>query len=268
MTSALPAVHASSLPVWAEPGQPPLSLRVGAATGSAPGKLNEDFYGIATPPQDPDDPGRQRSGQRGIVLALADGISANGSGRFAAETTVRTLLEDFYATPIGWTTSIALHRLVDAANGWLAAENRRRPELGGPVAALSAMVVRNNRYFLAHIGDTRVYRLRGKVLVQLTVDHTWPRRDMRHVLKRAVGLDTHLVADYSDGELRAGDVFLMLTDGVWDVLGEATLREHACAADDPQQLASTLVDRALGQQAAYMGRNDATAVVVAVHRAG
>jgi protein phosphatase len=232
-----------------------LRVRIGCASGAPPGKLNEDFYGIASPAGRP---------EQGLVLGVADGISSSGAGRAAAEMSLRTLLQDYYGTPPHWSTSVALDRLLAAANDWLDADNRRRPETGGAVAALSIVVLRSNHYYLAHVGDTRVYRLRGAVLKQLTIDHTWPRRDMRHVLKRAVGLDSHLVVDFADGEVRSGDTILLVSDGVWDVLGDrqlrATLHEEASA----QAAAARLVEQALTQQASYMGRNDATAMVVAV----
>lgn len=252
-------LDAAPLRIWAGPELPPLALRVGCASGAVCGKSNEDFFGVAR---------SDGAREHGIVLAIADGISPNGSGRLAAELSVRTLLHDFYSIPSNCSASLALHRLLQAANDWLAAENRGRPALGGAVAALSVMVLRSNRYYLAHVGDTRVYRRRGAVFKQLTADHTWPRRDMRHVLKRAIGLDSHLVADFADGELRAGDSFLLVSDGVWDVLGEARLEAVLREQVDPQLGADRLVQEALAHQAAYIGRNDATAVIAAVSDAG
>ena len=85
-----------------------------------------------------------------------------------------------------------------------------------------------------------VYRRRGGVFKQLTTDHTWERSDMRHVLKRAVGLDSHLVADYTDGELIPGDVFLMASDGIWEVLGERIIREIMEGGTSTQSIAGEL----------------------------
>jgi protein phosphatase len=227
----------------------------------APGKPNEDFVGLVCPAE------RDLS-VRGAVVALADGVSANGAGRAAAETAARSLLADYYATPADWSVAVALDRVLRAASDWLAAENNRRPSIDGVVAAVSGLVLRRREYFLAHVGDTRVYRLRGSLLEQLTTDHTWPRRDMRHVLKRAVGLDTHLVVDYARGELLPGDTFLMASDGVWDVLGDRDLEQVLRSEPDTQRAASTLVERAGAHQAGYMGRNDASAVVLRIDAGG
>lgn len=236
-------------------------MRAGWASVGAPGKPNEDFVGLVCPAE------RDLS-VRGAVVALADGVSANGAGRAAAETAARSLLADYYATPADWSVAVALDRVLRAASDWLAAENTRRPSIDGVVAAVSGLVLRRREYFLAHVGDTRVYRLRGSLLEQLTTDHTWPRRDMRHVLKRAVGLDTHLVVDYARGELLPGDTFLMASDGVWDVLGDRDLEQVLRSEPDTQRAASTLVERAGAHQAGYMGRNDASAVVLRIDAGG
>jgi protein phosphatase len=155
-----------------------------------------------------------------------------------------------------------------AANEWLWAQHGRWPDHDSVVAAVSVLVLRDRRYYLAHVGDTRVYRLRGSLFQQLTTDHTWQRRDMRHVLRRAVGLDSHLVVDFADGDLEDGDTFLMATDGVWEVLGDASMIEilrHRL--DQPEAAAGALVDAAQRHQAAYMGRNDATALVFRIRSA-
>jgi hypothetical protein len=68
----------------------------------------------------------------------------------------------------------------------------------------------------------------------------------------------------ADGELVAGDMFLMASDGVWEVLGETTLRELAASGGETRQIADEPTRRSVRNQAQYMGRNDATAVVAAV----
>jgi protein phosphatase len=200
-----------------------------------------------------------------VMIALADGLSADGSARPIIEASVLGLVRDYYATPSNWTVARALDRLLCAANDWIWAHNSRDLQRDGVAGAISVLVLDANQYYLAHVGDTRVYRLRGGRLKQLTVDHVWPRRDLRHVLRRALGLDSHLVVDFGYGELAGGDVFLMVTDGVWEVLGEARIAEMLMQGLDPESSARALVAAAQERQAHYMGRNDATAIVLLIH---
>ncbi len=240
------------------PGKPPLQLQLGHATAAVPGKSNEDFHGIVTPREDGE------AQFRGIAVAIADGVSGNGGGRLASETAVKSLLRDFYGAPAAWNITQALDKLLRSINDWLLSENARHPEYDGMVTTLTMIVFKGNYYHMAHVGDTRAYRRRGEVFKQLTIDHTWERGDMRHVLKRAVGLDSHLVVDYTDGELFPGDVFLMASDGIWEVLGERIVHEVMQKGGSTQEIADELVERSIKNQVQYMGRNDATAVVIAV----
>jgi protein phosphatase len=220
--------------------------------------VNEDFHGMVTPREEP------AAVERGIAVAVADGVSGNGAGRLASETAVKSLLRDYYAAPDGWNLSHTLDKLLRSVNDWLYSENARHPEYEGMVTTLTLLVFRSNHYHMAHVGDTRAYRQRGGILEQLTIDHTWARSDMRHVLKRAVGLDSHLIADYTDGELLPGDLFLLATDGIWEVIGERIIREVLQTKKSAQIIAEDLVERSIKNQVQYMGRNDATALVVVV----
>jgi protein phosphatase len=83
---------------------------------------------------------------------------------------------------------------------------------------------------------------------------------MQHVLKRAVGLDQHLVPDYIDGEVNEGDVFLICCDGVWEPLGDKRIHEILYLHTDPQRAADELVNAAL----AAGGGDNATTLVVRV----
>jgi protein phosphatase len=248
-----PAIALSAIP-----GKPPLIVRVGHSTRTVPDKVNEDCYGIVTPAED------HEAARRGMVFAIADGVGGSGEGRVASETAIKTVLRDYYSTPDHLSASAAIDLVLRSVNDWLLTHNSRRPELDGAVTTFSMLLFLDLRYYLVHVGDTRIYRRRGKSLRQLSLDHTWQRRDMRHVLKRAVGLDRFLVADFAEGELRAGDLFLLASDGVWEVLGERRLQEVLEHGGDPQAMAERLAEQSVASQVKYMGRNDATAVVIAV----
>ena len=234
------------------------ALSIGYASAAVGEKINEDCFGVITPQEMPE------AKQRGTAVAVADGGSAGGTGRVASEVTVRTLLQDFYATPNEWSVERAIDTVLCSVNDWLYVQNGRDPDFDGVVSTLSMLLFSDGRFHLAHVGDTRVYRWQAGTLERLTADHTWPRRDMRHVLRRAVGLDSHLVIDFQSGQTRTDDVFLMASDGVWEVLGNAVVEEVVGGSDNVDAIAAELVGRSVQNQRRYMGHNDATALVIRI----
>jgi protein phosphatase len=235
----------------------PLQLTVGQATHIGAREENEDYAGCVTPDA-------SVSQVKGALLAVADGVGGGAAGREASEYTVRGVLSDYYATPDTWEIPFAFDKILAAINRWLLAQGSARRDLAGMATTLSALVLRGARYYTAHVGDTRIYRLRGEGMQQLTTDHVWDRPDMRHVLKRAVGLDQFLSVDYGDGELAAGDVFVLATDGVWEPLGDKGMHELILLHREPQRVAEALVKLAVKGG----GQDNATAVVVRVDQVG
>ncbi len=211
---------------------------------------NEDFAGAMLP-----EIGREGMG---VIAAIADGVSTGGLGKEASQTTVTSLVRDYYGTPQTWDVTVALDRIISAQNSWLAATNRRRePALG--MTTLTAMVLRGHSYTLAHVGDTRAYLLRGGQVTQLTVDHVMPHPDLRHQLTRAVGVEERLVVDYMQGDMQVGDVFILTSDGVHGLLRLRQLVEMAELAN-AQIISDTLVNAAIKAGS----KDNATALVVRV----
>ena len=227
-------------------------IDIGFATLAGRKDSNEDFCAAMLP-----DPGQEGMGS---IVAIADGVSTGGMGKEAAQTTVTSLVRDYYGTPETWDTTVALDRIIGAQNAWLAGVNRRRhPAIG--LTTLTAVVLRGQSYALAHVGDSRAYLMRAGVLTQLTSDHAVDHPDLRHQLLRCVGAEDTLVVDYSQGELEVGDVFVLLTDGVYGSLPAKRLLALVKEANDgAQQLSRQLVDAAL----AGGSQDNATALVVRV----
>lgn len=231
----------------------PLIVVAGSASESGRSDPNEDYCGIVTPE------GAERD-TKGVLLAVADGVGGARGGRDAAEYTVRGLIADYYATSDTWPVPQALDKVLNANNQWLLGRAAGNRGLSGMATTLSALVLRGQRYYIAHVGDSRIYLLRGERLTRLTTDHVWDREDMRHVLTRAVGLSPHLVVDHSDDALQQGDTFLLVTDGVWVPLGEKGMHETLLLHREPAGAAKAMVAKAL----AAGGIDNATAVVVRV----
>ena len=236
-------------------------VEVGQASERGQRDRNEDFVAVVRP--------SPQHESHGVIAALADGVSAGGRGREAAQSAVLNLVTDYYATPQTWDTTVALDRLISSHNGWLADHNRRRqvykaisPEQGGGTAmtTLTALVLRGQTYTVAHVGDCRAYLLRGSDFHQLTVDHCLEQLDFSSGLTRAIGLDDQIRVDYQQGELVVGDVFVIACDGVHQYVPPLRLQQLV-QGRSAQDAAAALVRAALDAGS----QDNASAVVVRVN---
>ena len=229
-------------------------VEIGQASERGPRAHNEDFTAVRHA-----EPGDEA---RGLIAAIADGVSAGGQGRMAAQTSVLSLVEDYFCAPDTWDTTVVLDRVIGAHNTWLVAHNRRAE--AGAMTTLTALVLRGQTWTLAHVGDTRCYLLRlgasgAPECRRLTQDHAFEHPDLRSRLTRAVGLDDTVHVDYLQGDLQRGDAFVLVSDGVHAKLPEARLAELAGQGSAPEA-AQAIVQAAL----AAGGTDNASAVVVRV----
>lgn len=212
-----------------------MSLQLSFAEASAigPREENQDALRLVTPAP-------ALAASKGYLFAIADGVSQCADGGLAARSTLQALALDYYATPETWGVAQALDRLLLAQNRWLQANGGGQPLL----TTVSALVMRGRRFTLAHVGDCRVYRWHADQLQRISEDHVWDQPGMQHVLKRALGLDQHLVLDFLDGELRLDESFVLLSDGIWAVLGDTAIAAILRDQPDLHSAAQTLVNAA------------------------
>ncbi|MBH3385239.1 bifunctional protein-serine/threonine kinase/phosphatase [Pseudomonas juntendi] len=207
-----------------------LQLSFAQASGTGPRAENQDALRLVTPAP-------ELAASKGYLFALADGVSQCADGGLAARASLQALALDYYATPATWGVAQALDRLLLAQNRWLRAQGNGQPLL----TTLSALVLRGRRFTLAHVGDCRVYRWHAGQLQCLSEDHVWDQPGMQHVLKRALGLDQHLLVDYLEGELQPGECYLLVSDGVWASLGDQHIQAVLREQPDLQLAVDTLV---------------------------
>ncbi|MET1077739.1 MAG: bifunctional protein-serine/threonine kinase/phosphatase [Pseudomonas sp.] len=210
-----------------------LRVRIGEASATGPRAENQDALRVATP-------ATALAASKGYLFALADGVSQCADGGLAARASVQALALDYYATPETWAVAQSLDRLLSAQNRWLQANGGGQPLL----TTLTALVLRGRRFTLAHVGDCRAYRWQQGHLQRLTEDHVWDQPGMQHVLKRALGLDQHLVVDYLEGDLQEGDSFLLVCDGIWATLGDDGIQRILRDEPDANAAAQALVSAA------------------------
>ena len=223
----------------------PLQIAIGQFTDKGRKSVNQDFHGAAIPPE-------PLLSTKGIGVALADGISSSDVSQLASQTAVQGFFEDYYSTPESWSVKTSVQRVLLAANSWLYAQTRRGQHPydkdKGYVCTFSAMVIKSATAHLFHIGDTRIYRLRGNALEQLTDDHrVWVSREKSY-LGRALGINQQLEIDYLTVPLEKDDVFLLTTDGVYECVPAwfiiNTIRE---CLDDLDTAAKCIVNEAYAQ---------------------
>jgi serine/threonine protein phosphatase PrpC len=230
-----------------------LEVRVGWWSERGRREANEDYAGswLGTPAQ---------RARQGVVAAVADGVAGAPGGRVAAETAVRGFLDFYLGQPETVGPRRAAARAAEAVNGWVHAQGRRDPLRRGMATTLTAVILRGRQAHLLHVGDSRLYRLRAGRLARLTEDHTHDGPDRAHILRRAIGLEDALRADYAAEPLLEQDRLLLTTDGVHGALGEAEIAELLGAEPAPGEAARRLVTAALAAGSA----DNATALVLDV----
>lgn len=201
--------------------------------------------------------------ERGIFL-VADGMGGHAAGEVASRLAADTVLEAMIAAidrgvdgdGLPHALETALGRAHDAIQAW-ALES---PETRGMGTTLTGAVLDGSgRVHAGHIGDSRLYHFRDRQAVQLTRDHTWVRRELdagrirpaearnhpfSHILTHVLTDDTEPVVDLLSAKVEPGDVLLLATDGLYNMLPEAAITEIVTEAAPPHERVTRLLEEA------------------------
>jgi serine/threonine protein phosphatase PrpC len=205
-----------------------IQISAGQHTTAGRKAINQDFHGLLIP-DSPD--------SKGIVAAIADGISSSSVSHIAAESAVKSFVTDFYATPDAWSIKRSGEKVFQATNAWLHGQTQagqgRFNKDQGYVCTLSVLVLHSHSAHVFHAGDTRIYRLEGRTLEQLTTDHRLAIAPDESYLSRALGVASSIDVEYQKHSIRVGDVFILTTDGVHDFWSPAdvVLAMESCQGD-------------------------------------
>ncbi|MFI6640476.1 PP2C family protein-serine/threonine phosphatase [Streptomyces sp. NPDC050504] len=222
-----------------------MSLSLRFAAGSHKGMIRE---------------GNEDSGYAGPrLLAIADGMGGQAAGEVASSEVISTLVtldDDIPGSDILTSLGTAVQR----ANDQLRMMVEEDPQLEGMGTTLTALLWTGQRLGLVHVGDSRAYLLRDGVLTQITQDHTWVQRlvdegriteeeatthPQRSLLMRALGSGDHVEPDLSIREVRAGDRYLICSDGLSGVVSHQTMEETLASYQGPQETIQDLIQLAL-----------------------
>jgi serine/threonine protein phosphatase PrpC len=249
-----------------------MELTVGSRTDVGPRKMNQDHHGWWP--------------ELGLFV-VADGMGGHNAGEVASHLAVETIYgfiqESATASDITWPfgielgTSIDTNRLTTAvrlANRKIYHEGSKSPGLSGMGTTVVAALVAGDRITLVSVGDSRIYRLRQGALEQLTRDDTWlasvlgekqaenadPLHPLRHVLTSVVGTKDDVKPGAREEQLKAGDRFVLCTDGVHGKLDSSALTSLLSDSASAVDGASNLVTEAITRG----GTDNATAIVINV----
>lgn len=222
-----------------------LQIAVGQHSDKGRKAANQDFHGVHIPKE-------PQLSSKGVAIALADGISSSDVSQIASQSAVNGFLADYYCTSEAWSVKQSAQRVLSATNSWLHAQTRQsqyRYEMDrGYVCTFSALVLKAATAYLFHVGDARIYRLRGHDLEQLTEDHRYWASQEKSYLARALGINQYLDLDYQTLALETGDVFILATDGVYEHAAPQfivqTVHAHTQNLD---AAAMAIIDEALAQ---------------------
>jgi protein phosphatase len=226
------------------------------------------------------------------LYVVADGMGGHAAGEVASCLAVETIQEWMgkYLTgadaamvgpPVAAASAAANFLLssVRLANRIIFDAAKDRREYAGMGTTVVAVLAQEDRFVLAHVGDSRIYRIRGDQIVQVSRDHSFVQEQVdngmmstaeahqsqyRHMITRALGLKESVDVDLTEQVARPGDVLLLCSDGLSDLLDDeemlVAVLDHA---DDLDQACQALVDRANSK-----GGDDNITVLVVQAQAG
>lgn len=212
-----------------------------------------------------------RSDDMGLYL-VADGMGGHAAGEVASGSAIQTIGEFFdrhlrdtsLTWPFGYNSSLsasanALVNGVRLANQRLYALQQERTELSGMGTTIAAVELTGPAATIAHVGDSRAYRMRGGAFEQLTLDHSWVNEQLqkniitadearnhryRNVITRALGNRLDLEIDVRVEPIEAGDLFLICSDGLSTMVEDDDIAVIARETPDLRECANKLVARA------------------------
>jgi protein phosphatase len=211
---------------------------------------NEDQYAYWEPATD------EEFAYKGRLAMVADGMGGHEGGQEASRIAIETIQEVFAETIGGDPQSLLLtgfqtahQRILRHADG--------HPELHGMGTTATAIALVDKQLFYAHVGDSRLYLVRGGNIARVTHDHSYVGRlvdngvissaeaeihPQRHILTAALGAGGEISPETPEQAiaLQRGDVLVLCTDGLWGLLSENEI-QNAVANDEPSAACQALI---------------------------
>ncbi|MBQ7704675.1 MAG: Stp1/IreP family PP2C-type Ser/Thr phosphatase [Selenomonadaceae bacterium] len=190
------------------------------------------------------------------TFAVADGMGGQAAGEVASQMLIDITKNFLSAVPEPWSEDI-LKKAILKSNAAILREARNNPNYRGMGTTATILHIYNRRAYYAHVGDSRLYRLKNKILEQMTQDHSYVENlvrrgeitaeaarvhPMKNILTQAVGAVENVSVDTASFSVEIGDIFLLCTDGLTNMVEDKKIAEILLTSENP---AEKLVQAAL-----------------------
>ena len=193
-------------------------------------KANEDYIGSST---------NQETNGNGDIFVVCDGMGGHVGGAIASKTAVECILEyfksDTHPNPI-----LALEKAISFANEQIYVLSQNDPDLKGMGTTCTALLQKDDKVYIAHVGDSRIYLNTDNKLYRVTKDHSFVQKlvdagqledsemethPRKNELTRALGISATVEVEVSENPLlvKNGDKFLMCSDGLCGLVNDPTI---------------------------------------------
>ena len=238
---------------------------------------NEDNFLIVDPEK-----GDYDTDRFGVMFVIADGMGGHAAGEVASRMACENMLRYYAESEENCAFSEPesrfnhLEDVIHRTNNRIYRYSRDHKGCRGMGTTLSTLVLTEDTALIGHVGDSRIYRQRGDLLEQLTVDQTEAQsmvemgyltpeqaagHPFRHVLLQAVGVAGGLEKiDTRIEEIKTEDIFMLSSDGLHDMVTDKEIQAILSANPDPQGACGQLVERALEKG----GSDNVTVIVIRV----
>ena len=231
-------------------------IRITIGTASDPGKKrkeNQDFHAFRNPEEG-------SSHKKGILLALADGMGGHSGGSVASQTTINALMETYYSDPSTRITE-SLKQAFLKANEKVIEKGTNDLDLHGLGSTLTAVVLKDDKMYYGHVGDSRGYIIYEHKIKQFTEDHSYVASLLKagiineeeasnhpqgNIITRAIGAEENLKVDLAPEpqKLKNDQYILLCCDGLYRVVSNGEMKDAVYQHKDPETISSKLVEMA------------------------
>lgn len=203
------------------------------------------------------------------TFVVADGMGGASAGEVASQMLIETVKQFLSKNPPPRNEKL-LSQAILLANDKILNKARINAELRGMGTTATILSLDEGKAYFAHVGDSRLYLLRNNYFAQITEDHSYVEtlvkrgeisheeariHPMKNVLTQAVGAIPELNIDAANFSVRSGDIFLLCTDGLTNMVEDELIAKILLGASNP---ADALIDAALSA-----GGKDNVSVIVA-----